>query len=180
MASGGFQRSRDLETRQLNEGTDRFLARLLGNPTMVRLEERQEGAGPHDVYVGTVNPDNPVRVVAVTEIGAGGAQTGLSDLRWSTIHFLDPSRSRFGVNTEPSVIDVHTLDSIRVPSVVADERFSYEREGKREYMIETPAGERPMRATLVGRKEEGGVSGLCSSVSMYTLVQSKNSFIERE
>jgi hypothetical protein len=166
--------------RRSNEGTERYIARLIGDPQMVRttLPDKSQPAGGADMYVGTTDPNNPVQVIALVPLGSAPVQSTLSDLRWSRLHFSDPDRSRVLVRTQPSSVDPAAADALVLRSLPGP----HERADKREYEIPTMPGERPIKGVLMDVNEKNvphGVSRLCPEVSLFTLVWSKNSWLER-
>lgn len=169
--------------RRNQENTDSYLARLLGDPRMVRIQNAPASgspAGGSDIYVGHVDPNNPVQVVAVAPSGAVGDTKHLSELRWSRLHFLDPDRSRYLVRTQPAPADLASVDNLTLKSVGS---FAHERADQREYTVPTLPGERPILGVLrevADRNVPDGVSRLCPQVSLYTLAWSKNAWLERQ
>lgn len=167
--------------RRSDESTESFIARLLGDPRMFKINphghSNQPGGGS-DVYVGHVDPSNPVQVVALTAPHSNGETVHLSDIRWASLHFADPDRSKILFRTQPSPVDLTAVDSLTLKSLPGP----WERSDRREYEVPTLKDERPIKAVLTDVNERNvphGVSRLCPEVSLYTLAWSKNAWLER-
>lgn len=169
--------------RRSEESVDRFVGRVLGNPRMVRtnLPADFNPAGNLDVYVGAIHPENPVQLVAVVPPGSADNTEDLQNLRWSTLHFVDPEHSRIMLRTQPSSVDLHAADAVVLKSLPGPWGPSGKSD-RREYALPTEPSERGVKAVLneaPSMEVPFGMSRLCDEVTLFTLAFSKSAWLER-